>query len=92
LFLAAAYVGPAGSAAAAGPVVLSNARLIDGNGGPAVEHADLLIIDQRIAAVAAHGSLPVPTGATVVDLGGKTLMADLRTLNGAAVCLRIMRR
>lgn len=77
MFLAAAYVGAAGSAAAAGPVVLSNARLIDGNGGPAVEHADLLIIDQRIAAVAAHGSLPVPTGATVFDLGGKTLMPGL---------------
>jgi imidazolonepropionase-like amidohydrolase len=58
-------------------IVLHNVRVIDGNGGAPVEHADILINGDRITAInaAEHGAKP--GGATVVDLSGKTALPGL---------------
>jgi imidazolonepropionase-like amidohydrolase len=62
-------------------------RLIDGNGGPPLSPAVVLVRGERIESVGADVS--IPAGATVLDLGRATLlpgMVDLHThLTGGAV-------
>jgi imidazolonepropionase-like amidohydrolase len=55
---------------------LTNARLFDGTGSAARDRAGLLVEDGRIARVGA-ASDATPEGATVLDLGGRTLMPGL---------------
>jgi imidazolonepropionase-like amidohydrolase len=58
-----------------GTVVLyENARLIPGDGQPAIERAALLVRDGRIARVGRAGEVGLPQGAARVDLAGKTLI------------------
>jgi imidazolonepropionase-like amidohydrolase len=61
---------------------LTNARLIDGTGGPAVEHANLLVRDSRIEAAGPAETTPVPRGAPVVDVSGKTILPGLWDMHG----------
>src|ERR1700679_4217200 len=55
-------------------IVLQNVRVIDGNGGPPIEHADILIKGERITAVNISGQSAVPAGAPAVKLGGKAAL------------------
>jgi imidazolonepropionase-like amidohydrolase len=64
-----------------GLVALTGARLIDGNGGEPVEDAVLVIRGERIERVGPAGSVPVPEGAEVVDLSGRTIMPPLINLH-----------
>jgi len=57
-------------------VLLRDVRLIDGTGSLPREHISLLLRDGRIAAVGA-ADMAVPTGATVVELHGKTVIPGL---------------
>ncbi len=50
------------------------ARLIAGDGGPAIERATLVIENGRFVAVGAQGQVTVPASATRVDATGKTIM------------------
>ena len=50
------------------------ARLIVGDGTPAIESSAFLVRSGRIAAVGRKGSLLAPVGVTRVDLTGKTVM------------------
>jgi imidazolonepropionase-like amidohydrolase len=59
---------------AKGTVVLKAARLIDGNGGPVVQHGVVVVTDDRIVAVGAEGRVAQPSGARVIDLGDATLL------------------
>jgi len=59
------------------PIVLQNVRVIDGNGGPPIEHADILINRDRITAVNVSGQVAIPAGATIVNLSGKTALPGL---------------
>jgi imidazolonepropionase-like amidohydrolase len=61
-------------APAKGTVVLRAARLIDGTGAAPVQNGVVVVTDDRIVAVGANGSVPVPTGARVIDLGDATLL------------------
>jgi len=77
--LAAAAVlgcGPVcGSQAYSGrSIVLSGGRLIDGNGGAPMEDADVVIRSDRIVAVGPRGTVPIPAGATVLDVRGRTVL------------------
>jgi enamidase len=58
-------------------VALTNARVIDGTGGPPVEGRTIVIKDGQIAAVGAAGSVTPPEGARVIDLAGKTVLPGL---------------
>ncbi|HET9267723.1 MAG TPA: amidohydrolase family protein, partial [Vicinamibacterales bacterium] len=58
-----------------GAVVLyENARLIPGDGQPAIERAALLVRDGRISRVGRAGDVGLPDGAARVDLAGKTII------------------
>ncbi len=56
-----------------GTVVLRGARAITMNGDEIVEDADIVVTDNRIAAVES-GRTQVPDGATVIDVAGKTVV------------------
>jgi Tol biopolymer transport system component len=57
-----------------GVVMLRNARVITLRGDEIIPHADILIRDNRIAAVGLAGSVPIPVGAQQIDLSGKTIV------------------
>jgi imidazolonepropionase-like amidohydrolase len=77
-FLLAALLLPLSLAAqqtpAKGTVVLRAARLIDGSGAAPVQNGVVVVTDDRIVAVGASGSVSVPAGARVIDLGDATLL------------------
>jgi imidazolonepropionase-like amidohydrolase len=65
--------------AVAQTIVVRAARLIDGRGGAPLEPAMVRISGDRIEEVGS--SLPVPAGATVIDLAGATLLPGLIDLH-----------
>jgi imidazolonepropionase-like amidohydrolase len=61
----------------AGVIALTNARVIDGTGGPPVEGRTIVIKDGQIAAVGSADAVTPPEGARVIDLAGKTVLPGL---------------
>ena len=59
----------------AGVIALTNARVIDGTGRPAVERATIVMRNGRIEAFGANAA--VPAGAVRVDMTGKTIMPGI---------------
>jgi len=57
-----------------GQLVLRNARVITMKGDEVIERADVLVRDNRIAAVGPAGSLQAPNGTREIDVAGKTIM------------------
>ncbi len=57
--------------------VINGAKLIDGNGGPALMKPVVVIEGKRIKAVGKQGEVKVPAGAEVIDAGKLTLMPGL---------------
>jgi imidazolonepropionase-like amidohydrolase len=66
-----------GSATYAESVVLQDVRVIDGNGGPVLEHTDILISGQKIVAVTPHGTGRLPPDTRTINLAGKTVVPGL---------------
>ncbi len=62
-------------------VALTNARVIDGTGNPARESQTLILRDGMIAAMGSTASTPVPSGALVLDLTGKSVIPGLVRLH-----------
>ena len=64
-------------------VALTGARVIDGTGAPPLENQTILIRDGIIAAIgpAVGPAVPIPAGATVIDLTGRTVMPGLVMLH-----------
>jgi imidazolonepropionase-like amidohydrolase len=60
----------------ASKVALTHLRVIDGTGAPAREDQTIIINDGRIAAVG-DATLPIPAGALVLDLKGRTVIPGL---------------
>jgi imidazolonepropionase-like amidohydrolase len=56
---------------------LTNGRLIDATGAPAVDHAVVVVRNGRIAAAGPAAATPVPRGIPVVDVSGKTILPGL---------------
>jgi len=69
---ALAQTAPDATTAAAGAVLLANARIVDGTGAPAFT-GDVLLRNGRIAAVGEPGSIIAPADAERVDLTGLVL-------------------
>jgi imidazolonepropionase-like amidohydrolase len=63
---------------AQGVTVIANGRLVDGNGGPPVDDAVVVVKDGKISyAGAAKGAPEVPQGAARIDAKGGTIMPGL---------------
>lgn len=60
-----------------GIIALEGATLIDGSGGEPVKDAIVLVRNGHIQAVARVNEIPVPSGAQVVSLIGKTIIPGL---------------
>ncbi len=60
-----------------GSVVLRGARIITMKGDLVIAKGDVVVTNNRIVGVGEQGSVPVPTGATVIDVTGKTIMPGL---------------
>jgi hypothetical protein len=57
-----------------GSVVLRNARVITMKGDEVIERGDVLVTNNRIAAVGPAGSLQLPAGTREIDASGKTIL------------------
>lgn len=57
-----------------GTVVLSGARVVTMKGEEVIEKADVVVTDNRIAAVGPKGKVTIPAGAKTVDVSGKTII------------------
>ncbi|HEX6048291.1 MAG TPA: amidohydrolase family protein [Gemmatimonadaceae bacterium] len=57
-----------------GQVVLRNARVITMKGDEVIERADVLVRNNRIAAVGPAGTVQVPNGTREIDVTGKTIL------------------
>jgi imidazolonepropionase-like amidohydrolase len=62
-------------------IVLSAGRLIDGNGGPPLEDADVVIQGDRIAAVGPRGTVSIPAGATILNVRGWTVLPGVMNVH-----------
>src|SRR5207245_4195351 len=60
-----------------GTIALEGATLIDGSGGDPMRDALILVKQGHIQAVARVNEIPVPRGAQVVNLIGKTIIPGL---------------
>jgi imidazolonepropionase-like amidohydrolase len=79
LGLMSGLVSRESQAVQAKPIMLRDVRVIDGNGGAPLEHADVLIMGSKITSVAAQGapSAAAPPNTIVIQLTGKTLLPGL---------------
>ena len=57
-----------------GTAVLRGGRVITMNGDEIVENADIVVRNNRIAAVGAQGEVEVPAGAEIIDVAGTTIV------------------
>ncbi|MEO8449904.1 MAG: amidohydrolase family protein, partial [Gemmatimonadota bacterium] len=57
-----------------GATLFRGGRVVSMKGKEIIENADLLVIDNRIAALGARGSVTVPAGAKVFDVTGQTIV------------------
>ena len=58
-------------------IALTNARIIDGTGGPAREGQTLVIRDGRIVELADAARVTIPSGATTIDVSGQSVIPGL---------------
>jgi imidazolonepropionase-like amidohydrolase len=63
-----------GSVAAAEPIAITGATLIDGNGGQPVANATVIVRDDRIVAVGPAGTVEIPADAKRYDATGKYVL------------------
>lgn len=56
---------------------ITDARIIDGRGGAPIEDGIVLFEADRILAVGAASEIPIPDGAEIIDVDGKTVMPGL---------------
>jgi imidazolonepropionase-like amidohydrolase len=59
------------------PVVLDNVRIVDGGGGPPIEHGRIVIERDRITRTGPAASIGTPAGAEIIDLSGRTVIPGL---------------
>jgi hypothetical protein len=74
-----ALCGATGDVAAQQPsaLVIQGGTLVDGNGGPPLANALIVIQGNRIAAVGAAGQVQIPAGAQVINATGKWITPGL---------------
>lgn len=76
-----------------GTVVLRGARIITMRGDEILPASDIVISRNRIVAVGARGEVPIPSGARIIDVAGKTIVPgflDVHNHQGTAQDTRII--
>ena len=73
---------PGTGSAAQDVTALVGARIWDGTGAEAISNGLMLVRDGRITYVGSRGDVPVPSGATVVNLNGRTIIPGLINTHG----------
>src|SRR5258705_12044442 len=66
----------------AGVTLYEGARLITGDGTPPIENSAFIVTGNQFTRVGRKGEVPLPAGATRVDLTGKTVMPTIVDLHG----------
>jgi imidazolonepropionase-like amidohydrolase len=74
-------VAPPRLGAQSAAIVISGGTVIDGNGGPPVVDAALVVVNGRITAVGPRAAVQVPAGARVIDATGKFITPGLIDTN-----------
>ncbi|MDZ7632874.1 MAG: amidohydrolase family protein [Gemmatimonadaceae bacterium] len=64
-----------------GSVVLRGARIITMKGDAVIARGDVVVTANRIVGVGEQGSVPVPAGARIIDVAGKTIMPGLMDIH-----------
>lgn len=60
----------------------TNAHIIDGTGGEPIADGTLVVKDGKIAAVGTSKEIPIPKGATIVNMSGKTIVPGFVNAHG----------
>jgi imidazolonepropionase-like amidohydrolase len=85
-FVIAAFGAPDARSQPQGPaqrvVLYEGARLITGDGSAAIENSAFLVTGNQFTRVGRKGEIPLPAGATRVDLTGKTVMPTIVDMHG----------
>ena len=71
----------AAAPAGAATIAIGNVRIIDGNGGPPIEHGRIILQDRRILAVGASSDIKVPAGAQRIDGKGGSVFPGLADMH-----------
>lgn len=80
--MAALAFASAPAAAQQNATLYEGARLITGDGTPAIENSAILVQNGAFIRVGRRGEIQLPTGANRVDLSGKTVMPTLVDMHG----------
>lgn len=64
------------------PTLIANVAVFDGDGAATTPGRDVLLVDGRIARIAAAGTIDAPSGALRVDGAGATLLPGLVDMHG----------
>lgn len=80
--LAALAIATSPAAAQQQATLYEGARLITGDGSPAIENSAFLVQNGAFVRVGRKGEIPLPAGASRVDLTGKTVMPTLTDMHG----------
>ncbi len=80
--ISAVALAVAAPALAQTATVFEGARLIPGDGSPAIENSAFVVENNRFTAVGRRGEVQAPAGAARVDLSGKTVMPTLVDMHG----------
>ncbi len=73
---------PSPAAAQQNATLYEGARLITGDGSPAIENSAFVVQNGAFTRVGRKGEIPLPAGANRVDLSGKTVMPTLVDMHG----------
>src|SRR4029453_1935434 len=73
---------PSHGQAPADTIALTGARLIDGTGRPPLQKGAVVIKNGRVEAVGAPSAVTIPSGATRIDVAGKTIIPGLINAHG----------
>ncbi|MFC2163587.1 amidohydrolase family protein [Acidobacteriota bacterium] len=64
-----------------GPIAITNAVIIDGNGGQPIEGGTVVIEEDKIQAVGSSNSVEIPPNAKIIDATGKSVTPGLADMH-----------
>lgn len=81
LLIVMAIVGSVAIPSKGQSIAITNVRIVDGNGGPVIEHGTIVFREKMIESVGSDSQVVIPAGARRIDAGGKTALPGLADLH-----------